>query len=201
MALNAYLKDSEHCIKVTKKLSKNKILDQDLKELVVSRNLELFLESDETELVNACLNNRGQMILHTLADYETQQFAPYFKEDPEETIRTQNSTKRRLVYQTVNLYRLLLIRNDTDKAKALAERVLESLPDRDLFAGLISLERSHGKKSRSKKLFEKAEKRLSTDDMAWLEATLQTEESAEEKEPGSITKAVEKKKKSKKKKS
>lgn len=198
VALNDYLKEPEHCIKVMKKLAKKKMIDQDLKKLVVSRNLEFFLEGDETELVNECLNDTGQMILHTLADYETQQFAPFFKEDPEKTIRRQNSTRRYLVHQTVNLYRLLLIKNNIDKAKAMAERVIETLPDRDLFAGLISLERSHGKKSRSRKLLEKAEKRLSEEDMSWLETELTGEQEEIEKAPSKPKEKEKKKTKSKK---
>ncbi|MEZ4537767.1 MAG: hypothetical protein R3D26_22635 [Cyanobacteriota/Melainabacteria group bacterium] len=58
------------------------MLDQDLKELVVSRNLELHLEDGESELITDCLNKRGKWLLRTLAQYEPEQFAPYFKEDP-----------------------------------------------------------------------------------------------------------------------
>ncbi|HMP53136.1 MAG TPA: aspartyl protease family protein [Candidatus Melainabacteria bacterium] len=198
VTLNIYLKESEHCIKVTKKLSKKEMLDPDLKRLVVSCNLELFLESDEKELVNECLNNRGHSILRTLANYESLQFAPYFKEDPERTRNKQESTKIRLVHQTIDLYRLLLIRNNTDQAKALAERVLESLPDRDLFAGLISLERSQGKKSRAKKLLEQAENRLSAEDLSWLETELAGEQEEIEKAPSKPKEKEKKKTNSKK---
>lgn len=175
VALNDYLKEPERGVIVMKKLSRKNMLNRKLKEMVVDRNLELFIKDGDTELVNDCLNGRGQLLLTILAQYESEQFAPYFKEDPERTRKMQDSLKRSLVQSTIDLYRLFLATDNTDRAKALAERVLESLPDRDLFAGLISLERTQGKKSRAKKLLEKAENRLSTEDMSWLETELTDE--------------------------
>ena len=197
VALNDYLKEPERSVKVTKKLSKKKMLDQDLKELVVSRNLELYLEDGESELITDCLNKRGKWLLRTLAQYESEQFAPYFKEDPEKTKVMQDFIKSNLVTSTIDLYRLLLITENEDKAKAVAERVLETLPDRDLFAGLISLERTQGKKSRAKKLLENAEKRLSAEDMSWLETEL-TDEPMSKTKQDNQKKEKEKKAKSKK---
>lgn len=197
VALNDYLKEPERGVRVMKKLAKKNLLNRKLKEMVVDRNLELFIKDGDTELVKDCLNGRGQLLLTILAQYESEQFAPFFKEDPERTRKMQDSLKASLVDRTVDLYRLLLITNNADQAKALAERVLETLPDRDLFAGLISLERTQGKKSRAKKLLENAEKRLSAEDMSWLETEL-TDEPMSKTKQDNQKKEKEKKAKSKK---
>jgi hypothetical protein len=167
-SLNSYLGDFERELALLKELEDKGVLDDSLKDKIITSNFERLLSERRYDVLSEYLDNLGYKFLHTIFHRETELLFP--KRRPRFNESMSDFWKDRIREEGAKVFELALGAKKPLQADEIAKRILLHCCDAETYNRLIAAALRAGQKGKARTIAKQAKATLSSSENAEVNA-------------------------------